>query len=174
MRPLRTPMLVVIMLGLADCSSDGSTSESSSGTVASSTSAAPSTMGFEVGAWQLDESATPESDSHEVAIAVSRVGCSSGATGQVAQTSVALESDRIVITALWELPSGPVDSDVEYSCQLGRAVPVVVQLGEELGKRELVDGGCLQGRGVGTVHCEDGPVKWIPGEQDTAPAMTSH
>lgn len=87
-------------------------------------------------------------------VGVTRLGCSSGVTGQVLPPQVAYGQDRIVVrTDVERLPDGA------SSCPGNDVVPVEVHLEEPIGGRDLVDAACLEGEAVGTAACPQGP-RW--------------
>lgn len=88
-------------------------------------------------------------DSQVLEIAVSRVACSGGETGEVLEPQVTYDEDRIIV----QVDVAPLGAG-DYTCPGNDAVPVSVQLAEPLGDRELVDGACLDGDTTRTSMCE--------------------
>jgi hypothetical protein len=110
----------------------------------------------EIGTWELLNSSIT-SDSTVLQLGVTRLGCASGVTGAVLDPVVQVKRERIVIRTDVEAlsPGG-------YTCQGNNSVPVTVELDEPVGKRELVDAACLEGRAVNTAACMDKGVRWRP------------
>lgn len=102
--------------------------------------------------WQLLVDVTAQSTDLE--IEVTRLGCASGATGEVLEPKVNYEEQRIVI----EVDVAPYDADAA-DCQENDAVPISVDLDEPVGERDLIDGACLDGEAMATTYCETA-VRW--------------
>lgn len=67
------------------------------------------------------------------------------------------EADQIVIAAF----VAPLPADA-YNCPGNDSVTVTVQLSEPVGRRQLIDGACLEGEAVITSFCSDGAMRWSP------------
>jgi hypothetical protein len=91
---------------------------------------------------------------------VIRLECSGGVTGQVLAPEIVLSDSEIVISFSVEpLPQG----EVEYTCPGNPPVPYVVELGEPIGLRQLIDAACLPGGAAETTTlCADGAARWSP------------
>lgn len=111
----------------------------------------------EIGTWELLNSSEVTSDSTTLQLGVTRLGCAGGVTGTVRDPMVQVEQERIVIRADVE-PLSPG----AYTCQGNNVVPVAVQLNQPVGKRELVDAACLEGRAINTAACTNNGVRWRP------------
>ncbi len=109
------------------------------------------------GIWELLDAAEVGPDSTELRLGVTRLECAGGETGTVLEPDVQFERGRIVIRTDVE----PLTGDA-YDCQGNNTVPVVVELSEPVGNRDLVDAACLGGEAVTTAFCADGPVRWSP------------
>jgi len=103
---------------------------------------------------------------------VTRAGCNGGDTGEVREPSISLGKSEIEVT--FEVEPAP---DGYQLCPGNDAVAVVVDLGEPIGDRALIDGLCVEGRAAATTGvCSGGPVRWEPPPQPpvcdlpTAPA----
>jgi hypothetical protein len=118
---------------------------------------APAASGGSIGVWELLDAAEVDPDSTTLRLGVTRLECSSGETGTVLEPDVQFERGRIVIRTDVE----PLTGDT-YNCLGNNTVPVVVELTEPVGNRDLVDAACLGGDAVDTVFCADGPVRWSP------------
>jgi hypothetical protein len=106
--------------------------------------------------WNIEsaESITPEATS--LAALVERLGCANGETGRVLEPVIAAGDDELVITFFVEaFPAG------DYNCPGNDRVPYLIELGEPVGQRRIVDGGCRHSDAAGTSHC-DAEVRWEP------------
>ena len=109
--------------------------------------------------WFIDSANPPTSEDHSFTALVSRVGCNSGVTGPVDKPVVDVTDSMIVI-------SFTVEPSNEGTCPGNDSVPYLVDLGQPIGDRELVDGACKRGGGAETTsHCDapNDPVRWRPG-----------
>lgn len=109
----------------------------------------------------LWEPAAPEriaAESTRVDIAVTRIACASGETGDVELLAVIEASAVIVIHAV----AAPLDPAEHHTCQDNEPTVVSVDLEEPVGRRELVDGGCDLGRARWSEVCQDA-TRWSPG-----------
>lgn len=97
--------------------------------------------------WEITNPTDLDRDSTTVSVAVTRVGCSSGITGNLLDPSIDYESDRVVIRIDVEPLEGEAD------CPGNDAIALDVQLDEPLGQRTLVDGGCLREDAAATILC---------------------
>lgn len=89
---------------------------------------------------------------------VRRLGCNNGSTGDVQEFSVRAEGESVVVTFYVE----PDPSDA--SCPGNDETPVVVELFEPLGDRDLVDGQCSpDGPASGSKYCRPDGVRYTPG-----------
>lgn len=105
--------------------------------------------------WEIDTVTPPTQESRSFTALVTRLGCSDGNTGKVLEPIVSPSEGQIVVTfTVKALPAGA------YSCPGNDQVPHLVDLGEPVGNRRLVDGACLAGEAVSTSFCTDGPVRW--------------
>lgn len=78
---------------------------------------------------------------------VTRLGCSSGVTGHVRKPTVKATDDQITVTFTVDpLP------EAFYSCIGNPSSTYLVELGEPIGDRELVDGAC-EGKAAETSFC---------------------
>ena len=105
--------------------------------------------------WTLVDPAAISAAITDVRVAVTRLGCSSGKTGELRVPRVSYDADEVVI----EVDAEPLGAGA-FECPGNDAVEVVVTLTEALGDRSLVDGACLEGEAVSTAACADGPVRW--------------
>ena len=104
--------------------------------------------------WELVDPGTVSTTSTSLSIGVTRLGCSSGVTGQPLKPRVTYEDQRVVIVA-------EVEPHIDGGrCPGNPSVPVVLKLPEPVGDRDLVDGACLgDGPAVRTSSCTD-PIRW--------------
>jgi hypothetical protein len=111
----------------------------------------------DIAVWGIGEG-LPTRSTEAFTASVYRLECSGGETGEVLPPDVSVEETKIVVTfSVKPLPEG-----VAYTCQGNPSVPYLVELGEPVGERELVDGACLSGEAVTTSFCLEGPVRWSP------------
>lgn len=90
---------------------------------------------------------------------VTRLACNSGVTGAVLPPTVKSSDARVVVT--FTVKAGQPGAQ---TCIGNRPVPVVVNLGEAIGQRQLVDGACHSGGEAATTSfCIHGSVRWNPG-----------
>ena len=107
--------------------------------------------------WTIDTAEPPSSDAASIPVLVTRTGCSGGVTGDVLDPRIVIEHDRIVITFTVEA----LNPSATFTCPGNAAVRVVVDLGEPLGNRSLVDGACVDGSPAQQAStCETGPVRY--------------
>jgi hypothetical protein len=105
--------------------------------------------------WDVDAAGPPAPSATAMTALVTRLGCSGGETGKVLEPVVVADAEQVVVTFSVE----PLPNDA-YPCPGNDSVPYVVELGEPLGNRELVDGACLSGEAASTSFCADGAVRW--------------
>ncbi|MGC3955843.1 MAG: hypothetical protein QM804_16630 [Propionicimonas sp.] len=110
------------------------------------------------GTWRLVNAEQVGPDSTQLAIAVTRVECNGGVTGEVLRPVVAYSRSEVVIRAL----VARIEGDGPRSCPENDWVETTVKLAEPIGDRELVDAACLAGEAVETSVCAEGPVRWTP------------
>lgn len=111
--------------------------------------------------WVVDAAAPPSEGSDSFAALVTRPACSSGVTGEVDEPVLIIGETEIVVTFTVEpLPPG------QYTCPSNDVVAYVVDVGEPVGRRDLVDGACASGEAASTSVCSNGPLRWRDG---TAP-----
>lgn len=106
------------------------------------------------GVWQVQSGTVLDPAATEVPIEVKRAACSNGETGKTLTPLVEYEQDRIIITARVE---GLRARDA--SCPDNNAVPIVVELSEPIGERELVDALCLDETRSHISYCSTS-VRW--------------
>jgi len=107
--------------------------------------------------WRIDQNSPPSPSSSSISVLVTRLGCSGGVTGRVLQPGVVFGDDSITVTFTVEAAAPGA-----YTCPGNPAVPLVIDLGQPLGQRSLVDGNCLPERQAqNTAFCDtDGGVRW--------------
>lgn len=145
-------LLLVTASAASGCTADSPASPTPSSTTSGERSVDPSDG--DPATWTLVDPSAVDARSTEVRIAVTRISCSGGETGDLLAPTVIYEDDRVVIHAIAApLPEGA------YTCLGNDAVDVTVELDEPLGERDLIDGVCLEGAAVSTVFCAEGPVR---------------
>jgi len=110
----------------------------------------------ETAVWSIRSAGDVTSASRVFTAYVTRLSCNGGVTGPVLQPTIEKLDTRVVVTFTVEAvaPGG-------HTCQGNDEVPVVVDLGEALGDRQLVDGACRSGgEAATTAYCADGSVRW--------------
>ncbi len=108
----------------------------------------------ETATWRISKPTNLGRDSTNIEVVVTRLGCSSGVTGETLAPVVTYKSEQITIRIDVE-PFGGDAAD----CQWNDAVPVIVQLDQPLGERTLIDGGCLRIDAANTAVCES-DLRW--------------
>lgn len=98
------------------------------------------------------------SDSTEVVAEVRRLGCAGGMTGRVLEPKVVVRGDEIVITFEVATPIGRLNTGIV--CASNDVKTFVVNLGEPVGDRRLVDGACERRSPVRDPWCADDGVRW--------------
>jgi hypothetical protein len=116
--------------------------------------------------WHLAAAESLSAASDSFTAVVTRLGCSGGVTGEVYEPDIAIGDSDIVVTFSVE----PVDGG---ECPSNDEVPFVINIGEPIGERRLVDGACLdEGEAASTSFCEAGPERWSPPACATAPTAS--
>jgi hypothetical protein len=114
-----------------------------------------------VGVWELSNVDEVGVGSTTLQLGVVRLECSGGKTGSVLEPEVTYETNRIVIrTDVEPLQEGA------YTCLGNDTVPLTVQLSETVGKRQIVDAACLEGKAASTTFCDDNGVRWSPQDEE--------
>lgn len=107
--------------------------------------------------WRVDDEDPPTTSATSFTALVTRLACSGGETGEVLAPMITVDEDEIVVTfTVEELPDG------NYTCPGNDEVPFVVEIGEAIGQRTLVDGACLDGEAASTSFCSEGSNRWTP------------
>lgn len=150
---MRTRVVVVLFLiGSAACASDGPGLDAD----------VNSQRNGETAVWRANPEDPPTSSAETFTALVTRLDCSSGVTGEVLEPSIVVRHDAVVVTfEVAPLPRG------NYTCQGNDEVPYVVDVGEPIGVRDVVDGACLSGEAQSTSFCTDGAVRWSVKVQDS-------
>lgn len=108
--------------------------------------------------WRLRDAADVSTASRSLTVEVTRLGCNGGMTGVVHDGRVEANDARVVVTF-----DVAATSPGAHTCPGNPWVPMEIELGEALGRRQLVDGACMpEGPAVGTGFCASGPVRWTP------------
>lgn len=107
--------------------------------------------------WTLASDATVSSTSESISVLVTRVGCNGGVTGPVDRVSVDAVGDDLVITIRVQAPA----SGDRQLCPGNNPTRTRIRLGEAVGDRDLIDGGCrLVDMSTTPPDCADGPGRW--------------
>jgi hypothetical protein len=107
--------------------------------------------------WDIDPDNPPSSESSTFTALVTGVSCNNGITDEVLRPGVDPGEATIVITFNVALPS----SGAAF-CPGNPPERYQVDLGEPIGDRRLVDGGCEPTDIASTSFCAEGPVRWRP------------
>lgn len=144
-------MLGCCLVLAAACGQDGEPSATTDTTSrSSSTTVLADAEEGETAVWLLGSEGLPEADSPTFTALVSRLACSGGVTGEVLDPSIEVSADEVVVTfTVGPLPEG----EGVYTCQGNTPVPYVVDLGEPLGARPIVDGACRSTEAASTSFC---------------------
>ena len=158
-------LLMALALVAGACAADDSrtiSSEASSAAAPSDGAGTSSTpdglsQSGDTAVWSIEGDDPPTPSTEAFTASVSRLGCSGGRSGEVLPPDVSMKEDEIVVTFTVEsLPEGA------YTCQGNPSVPYLVDVGEPVGDRDLVDGACLSGGAATTSFCSEGAVRWSP------------
>lgn len=109
---------------------------------------------FEPAVWSINGGSPVGPDDESFVAQVMRVECNSGQTGEVRKPTFAISERRIVVTFGVE-PS----SQGDVTCEGNAPVAYTVELGEPIGRRDVVDGACLSGPVADTGLCREGAVR---------------
>jgi hypothetical protein len=141
---------LTLLLLVAACSTDAA-----SGGASTSPSSGPGRGDTAV--WSINPGENLTSVSQSFTAQVSRLGCNGGVTGAVLDPTITFGANEIVVTFTVEsLPPGT------YRCPSNVEVPSVVNVGQPIGDRKLVDGACRASDARTTVFCVDGATRWSP------------
>ncbi|MGJ9412366.1 hypothetical protein ACHAAC_06615 [Aeromicrobium sp. CF4.19] len=156
-RPILAAVVALVVL-TAGCGS----SDDRAGPAPTEASSSPSTSGPEPGersgaspaVWKLADRGSLQASTRSVDVLVARIDCNSGLTGKVLEPHVLRDDTEIVITF-------EVSPKIEgaATCQSNDLEPYVVDLGEALGDRTLVDGQCAPGGPAEALRVCD-PRRW--------------
>jgi hypothetical protein len=135
MRPIWALAGVLVVLGA--CGSEASSSATTGATGVSTTVAATPTTSAQARLtfWKVQSGETPSADATSFVASVSSVQCGGG---PISTASVSHERDRIVVALAQDSWPGP------QTCEDRPKETFVVDIGEPINGRKLVDGTCLQ------------------------------
>lgn len=151
-------LLVVPVLVLSACTApnpDGSTSAPPAPATATasppdSTPSSPPTSDGETATWELLNPDTISAESRVLELAVTRLDCANGITGDVLAPRITYEAEQILI----RVDVAPLPSDeTHFSCVANDAVPITVELREAIGERTLIDQACSDSDATATTPC---------------------
>ncbi|WP_226532495.1 hypothetical protein [Microbacterium paraoxydans] len=138
--------ILVASVALAGCA-EAQTPRPSPMTTAPAQSATPAESGS-AATWDLVDPGSVTAESRTLDVAVTRLGCANGETGELLAPVVTYEAGEVIIR---------IDAEVleleAANCLGNNAVPVTVVLSEAVGERALVDGGCIGLEAEGTAPC---------------------
>ena len=111
--------------------------------------------------WVTDPGAPPSATTSSFTALVTRLDCSGGVTGRVLRPGVVVTDTEVVVRFTAE----PLGDDF-YTCQGNDWVPYLVDIGQAVGDRAVVDGACRAGgEAEGTAFCNEEAaqgVRWRP------------
>lgn len=155
----RLALFAVVVLagcGSANSSSSDTTDPSPASTTTTTTTVAQPKG--EVATWRIESAEDVAGNATSFPANVSRLGCNDGETGEVLAPTIELDASQIVVT-FTVAPAEPGG----HTCPSNDIVKFVVDVGEPIGNRELVDGACRNGSDAATTSwCADGAVRWAP------------
>lgn len=107
--------------------------------------------------WTIGSELPPSPEATTFTAMVTRTGCGGGRTGEVLEPRIELTDNTVVVTFEVAELAGP------QTCPGNDTVPVVVRLGEPIGRRTLFDGGCTTGGAESKGGaCQPDGVRWRP------------
>ena len=107
--------------------------------------------------WSLLGRKSPAPQDTTLQLGVVRAACAGGETGDVASTDTEFGTEQVVVTVYVQpLPEGA------YDCPMNDTVPYILDLGQPLGERALVDGACRDAALSGTPACSQEGLRWKP------------
>jgi hypothetical protein len=161
---------LMLLLPFCACGSDGDSSPSVSSTDSAKPTPTPAftetsstlppedDVAGDLAVWKVAAADSLSAESESFTAYVTRLGCSGGVTGEVYAPVIVIGDRDIVVT----FSVAPLDLDVR-PCISNEEVPFVVDIGEPIGERRLVDGACLDdGEASSTGFCRSGPERWSP------------
>lgn len=142
--------LLALAIPLASCGGEGAP-----GAHGPSRSLSPEQVVEEsLATWELTHPGEINNEDATVEISVTRLGCANGETGEISAVDIDRGDDAIYVRASVEPLYGSA-----YNCLGDDAVETEVDLGGQIGDRELVDGACEHPRAETTASC-DTVVRW--------------
>lgn len=127
-------------------------------TVATSTSSTKATQATgDVAVWSLSTDADVTGSSESFTALVDRLDCNGGVTGEVLEPSIEVDEVTIVVTFTVESVTPGTQT-----CPSNDTVAFLVNVGQPIGQRVLVDGACLTDRARTTSFCTEGGTRWQP------------
>tara|TARA_R100000306_G_scaffold52139_1_gene49048 strand:- start:258 stop:713 length:456 start_codon:yes stop_codon:yes gene_type:complete len=116
-----------------------------------------STTGESVGVWDVADGEELSPDTTSFQALVNNVQCTSGREPVVEDVLVESDASSMTVTVMVRSYDGDQD------CQGTPPVSHVIDLGERLGDRVLIDGGCLPGQqGRDTALCPPDEIRFSP------------
>jgi hypothetical protein len=100
---------------------------------------------------------------------VMRLGCSGGQTGTVLPPAIVWMDDRVSVTFRVEA----LPKEGAYDCPSNDLVAYTVELGEPIGQRKLVDGGCVADDAAGSSYCQNLALRWDPKDAGAVETIAS-
>ena len=104
--------------------------------------------------WSLQPGQRPSDDASSFTALVMRLACNDGVTGEVFAPVLEFGDDEVVVTFTVKATSPGA-----HTCPLNDEVPYLVDLGQPIGNRRLVDGACRSSEAATTAFCVNGDVR---------------
>lgn len=143
---------ILLAVSTPACTSDGDSPRPSPATTVATTTESVG-GGSELATWSLPAGAAISGSSESFTVQVTRDSCNNGVTGVVSRPSIDFGDTEVVVTFSVE-PTTPGT----HTCQMNPAVDVAVSMGEPIGDRLLIDGGCRDSLGPEASSC----IRWRP------------
>lgn len=138
-------VILIAFLALSGCA-EAPTPQPTPTAPAPPTSTSPAASGS-TATWELREPGSVSAESETIDVAVTRLECANGVTGELLAPVITYESDRVTV----RIDAEKLVPEPVTTCIGNEAVPLTVVLSEPIGERALIDGGC---DGVSAAPCE--------------------
>ena len=154
MRSIISVIAIAASIALSACSSSNENSQSQPDVAPTTTAAmSPPTTSAQarLAFWQIPSADLPSDDATHFTASVMSVQCGGG---PIITTQVSTEADRIIVTLAQEPLPGA------HQCVGLPPEPYVVEIGEPIAGRKLIDGACLQTPTASGGLCDADGVRW--------------
>lgn len=146
--------VVAASIALSACSSSNENNQSQPDVAPTTTTAmSPPTTSAQarLASWHIPSTDSPSDNATHFTASVMSVQCGGG---PIITTQVSPEADRIIVTLAQEPPPGV------QTCVGLPPEPYVVEIGEPIDGRKLIDGSCLQTPAASGGLCDADGVRW--------------